>query len=75
MNKTRWIAASLAVFAAAMSLETLFNAYCLKAAYLETASLWRPHGEMMQLMPIYWVAAFIASFIFVYLYAKGCEGF
>ena len=74
MNRKRWIAASLAVFVVAMLLEALFNTYCLKTAYGQVASLWRPEGEMMKLMPIYWAAGFIVSFIFVYIYAKGCEG-
>ena len=74
MNKSRWIAASLAVFVAAMLLEALYNAYCLKAALEQVAFLWRPQGEMMKLAPLYWVSAFIVSFIFVYIYAKGYEG-
>lgn len=74
MNKKRWVIASVAVFVVAMILEVVFNNYCLKAAYMEVAHLWRPEAEMMKLMPIYWVASFVVSFIFVYIYAKGYEG-
>lgn len=73
MNKKRWVLASIAVFVVAMALEYIFNAYCLKAAYAEVAHLWRPLPEMLKLMPLYWVAAFVVSFIFVYIYAKGYE--
>ncbi|PIR17128.1 MAG: hypothetical protein COV46_05495 [Deltaproteobacteria bacterium CG11_big_fil_rev_8_21_14_0_20_49_13] len=73
MNKKRWAAASIAVFITAMALEFIFNKFCLKAAYLEVANLWRPEAEIMRLMPVYWVAAFIVSFIFVYIYSKGYE--
>ncbi len=74
MNKKRWVLASLAVFVAVMVLEFIFNNYCLKAAYMEVAHLWRPEAEMMKLMPLYWAATFVVSFIFVYIYAKGYEG-
>jgi len=74
MNKKRWFWAGIAAFVAAMILEAIFNAYCLKGVYAQTASLWRPAEEIYKLLPYYWIAAFFVSFIFVYIYSKGYEG-
>lgn len=73
MNKKRWFWASIAAFVTATVLEFIFNYFCLKGIYAQTASLWRPEAEMMKLMPYYWIASFVVSFIFVYIYTKGYE--
>lgn len=73
MNKKRWFWASVVVFVITFALEALFNNVCLKSVYLETAALWRPEADMVKLMPHYWVALLVASFLFTYIYAKGYE--
>jgi hypothetical protein len=63
----------MVIFIIMFALEYLFNNVCLKNLYIATASVWRPEADMMKLIPYYWAALLVASFLFTYIYAKGCE--
>jgi len=73
MSKKRWVMASLAAFIVGSILDFLFNNYCLKNVYMQTAQLWRPMDEMMKLMPYYHIVSLFAAFVFTYIYTKGYE--
>jgi hypothetical protein len=71
MNKKLWTG-FIAVFLVLAVLEFIVNVVLLKSAYMETAHLWRPEGEM-KIWLFYVVYLFIAYF-FALIFSKGYEG-
>ena len=49
----------------------LFHGVWLAPLYKETAQFWRPDSEMKQWMPLMWIASFIFSWAFVWIYTNG----
>ena len=66
MKKT--LLAVIAVFIAWSVLDFVIHGVILKSAYEATASLWRPMNEMK--MNVMHIAVLIASFTFVWIYAR-----
>ena len=66
MKKT--ILSVIAVFVAWSVLDFVIHGVILKSAYEATAQLWRPRNEMK--MNVMHVSVLIASFAFVWIYAR-----
>lgn len=73
MNTKRWIQASLAVAVVIWIVESVVHGLMLSDLYKQTASVWRPMGEMEKLMPLMWLGYALFAPFFVFLYAKGME--
>lgn len=73
MNTKRWIQASLAVAVVVGIVEFVVHELMLSDLYKQTASLWRPAGEIEKLMPLMWLGYALFAPFFVFLYAKGME--
>ena len=73
MNIKRWVQASIAVFGVIFVLEFVIHGILLKGIYEQTASVWRPTGEMRSLMWLMWVGYLIFAPVFVFIYAGGYE--
>lgn len=71
MNKKFWIG-FVVVFVVLSILAFIINMWLMSSAYKETASLWRPEGEM-KIWLFYIVYLFIA-FFFTLIFHKGYEG-
>ncbi len=71
MSKKFWTA-FLAVFVVLAVVEFIVNRVLLSSAYMSTANLWRPMGEM-KIWLFYVVYLFIAFFITL-IFSKGYEG-
>ncbi len=71
MNKKVWMSAVAAYITFAV-LDFLVNGVLLKSAYMETASLWRPEGEMIMWIP--YVTNAVFAFFFSLIFSKGYEG-
>ena len=71
MNKKVWIGA-VAAYVSFAVLDWLVNGVLLQSAYKETASLWRPEGEMKMWIPFVTNAVF--AYFFSFIFSKGYEG-
>lgn len=74
MDTKKYVIASGVVFVVYEILSLLIHRVLLDGAYQATASVWRPEAEMHANFPIMLVTAFIISFLFVFIFAKGYEG-
>jgi hypothetical protein len=72
MNVKRYLAASIAVYAAYLALGFLIHGVILKPTYDSLKSVWRP--DMQSKLWIEWVNGFFTSFLFTYIFTKGYEG-
>ena len=72
MNVKRYIAASLAVFVAAVVLDYVIQAVILKSAYEATQSVWRPDVASKAWITV--LVDLIIAFPFTYIFVKGYEG-
>jgi hypothetical protein len=72
LNVKRYLAASIAVYAAYLALGFLIHGVILKPAYDSLKSVWRP--DMQSKMWIEWMNGFFTSFLFTYIFTKGYEG-
>jgi len=74
MDTKKYLIAGGVVFVVYEILSFLIHGVLLEGAYQATASVWRPEAEMHANFPIMLVTAFIISFLFVFIFAKGYEG-
>ena len=58
----------IAVFFAWSILDYIIHGVILKSSYIETASLWRPMGEMK--MGVMYVAVLISAIVFVVIFSQ-----
>ena len=70
MQKKFYLAAVI-VFVAISIMNYLLHGLILSGLYSQSASVWRPMGEMMKMMWITYVSTFISSVAFTYIYYKG----
>ena len=63
--------AAIIVFVAVSIMNFLLHGLILSGLYNQSASIWRPQAEMMKMMWITYVASFISSIAFTYIYYKG----
>ncbi len=59
MNAKRWLLASVAVVVVIGVLEFLIHGVILSDMYKQTASVWRPEGEMQKMMWVFWVGILV----------------
>jgi hypothetical protein len=71
MNAKRLILAVLVVFVAVWVTDFLIHGVWLQSTYKETAHLWRTEEEMVRHMGWMFLGQFLASLIFVILWAAG----
>lgn len=69
-----WGWPTVVVFGFIAMYEWAFHGVILKGMYMETASLWRPEAEMMNMVWIMWAAQLIFAGWMVWLFQKGYEG-
>ena len=72
MNVKRYLAASIAVYAAYLALGFLIHGVILKPTYDSLKSVWRP--DLQSKMWIEWMNGLFTSFLFTYIFTKGYEG-
>jgi hypothetical protein len=68
----KYLLASLAVFATFMVLDIIIHGQLLQGAYMASASLWRPEGEMM--MGLMTLVTVVTSLTFTAIYAFLVKG-
>jgi hypothetical protein len=73
MKNKRCLLASLAVFVVIGVLEMVIHGKLLRGIYMQTASVWRPEGEMTRMMWMMWLGYLIMAPLFTYIFAKGVE--
>jgi len=73
MNAKRWLLASVAVVVVIGVLEFLIHGVILSDMYKQTASVWRPEGEMQKMMWVFWVGILVFAPFFALIYVKGYE--
>ena len=71
MNIKRFILASIAVFVVFENIDTAMHMFVLSGFYQNLEHLWRK--EMWNYMWIMYLSVFFFSFMFVYVFTKGCE--
>jgi hypothetical protein len=72
LNVKRYLAASIAVYAAYLALGFLIHGVILKPTYDSLKSVWRP--DLQSKMWIEWMNGLFTSFLFTYIFTKGYEG-
>jgi len=70
MNTKKFTLACIAVFIFIAAFDFIFHGYYMKAAYEQTASLWRPEAEMKSFMPWLILGQLIIAIGFVALFTK-----
>lgn len=70
----KYLIASLAVFVTFAVLDFLIHGLMLGGMYKASASLWRPEGEMMGMMPLMYLATAVSSLAFTAIYAYHVRG-
>jgi hypothetical protein len=71
MTKKFWIG-FVVVFVVVAILDSIVNMVLMMSVYRQTASLWRPEGEIMTWLVFVCYVSF--AFFFTLIYAKGHEG-
>ncbi len=72
MNIKRFVIASIAVFVIIQAIDWLVHGVLLASWYQEIKGLWRP--DMMNFMWLMMLGCLFFSFMFVFIYVRGCEG-
>jgi len=73
MNTKRFLFAILGAFSIFFILEMLIHGFVLAGMYHDTASIWRPHSEMNNMMPYMTLGQFLFCTMLVVIYIKGYE--
>lgn len=73
MNAKKYLYASGAAFIFIFMFDWLFHGIILKDMYQQTASLWRPHDQMMVFFPFITLSQILFSFLFGFIFIKGLE--
>ncbi len=72
-NKTFWFG-FIAIYVIVHILSFILHGMLLGDVYRATANVWRPEGEMKDMMWIMFVTSAIYLFLFCYIFTKGYEG-